>query len=87
MAHGRKTGGRAKGTPNKSTTDVAAVARQLVEDDEYRKLFKARLQTGDLAPAVESMLWHYAYGKPPDSLHVTGKDGGPIRVEYVIVGG
>lgn len=83
MAHGRKTGGRTKGTPNKSTTDVAAVARELLDDADYRQMFKTRLKAGDLAPAVESMLWHYAYGKPPDSLHVSGEGGGPVLVKFV----
>lgn len=86
MAHGRKTGGRAKGTPNKSTTDVAVVARKLVEDQDYRTLFKARLHAGTVPPGVESMLWHYAYGKPAEHLQVEGEGGGPVRVEFVIVG-
>lgn len=85
MAKGKKTGGRAKGVPNKNTTDVAAVARALVEDPEYQVNFALRLFKGDLAPGVETMLWHYAYGKPAEHLEVTGEDGGPVKVEFVLV--
>ncbi len=24
------------------------------------------------------MLWHYAYGKPKETVEMTGKDGGPL---------
>jgi hypothetical protein len=83
MAIGRKTGGRAKGTPNKNTTDVAAMARQLVEDVAYQAMFKARLNGGTLPPGVEQMMWHYAYGKPIEHLHVGGDDGGPVLIKFV----
>lgn len=86
MAQGRKTGGRRKGTPNKNTTDVGAVARALVDDADYRTLFKRRLHAGEVAAGVETMLWHYAYGKPPDHVQLGGDGGGPVRVEFVIVG-
>jgi hypothetical protein len=65
-------GGRPKGVPNKSTTDTAAVCRALVEDDTYRKAFKKRLHAGELAPALEAMAWHYAYGKPKELLEHSG---------------
>lgn len=85
MAKGKKTGGRAKGVPNKNTTDVAAVARLFVEDENYQHRLKVRLDEGTLAPGVETMLWHYAYGKPTEHLEVTGEDGGPVKVEFVLV--
>jgi hypothetical protein len=83
MAKGKKTGGRIKGTPNKTTTDVGAVARALVDDAAYREAFKKRFQAGDVPPGVEQMIWHYAYGKPPDSLQIGGMDGGPVMVRFV----
>lgn len=76
-------GGRPKGAANKATTDVAAVARALVEDKDYRELFKARLHAGTIPPGVESMLWHYAYGKPVEHVQVGGEDGGPVLIKFV----
>jgi hypothetical protein len=70
-----KTGGRAKGTPNKATVEVKEAARLLVDDPEYRKTLKERLLAGTAGPGVETMLWHYAYGKPKESVELTGKDG------------
>lgn len=86
MAKGRKTGGRTRGTLNKTTADVAAAARALVEDSVYQVGFKARLQTGDLPPAVEAMLWHYAYGKPTEHLQLAGEGGGPVLIRFVDAG-
>lgn len=85
MATGKKTGGRRKGTPNKSTGAVADRCRQLIESKAYQAFFKQRLERGELPPAVEAMTWHYAYGKPKESLELTGAEGGPVRVEFVIV--
>ena len=82
MAKGRKTGGRQKGTPNKATTDVGAVCRQLVEDPEYRKYFAHRLAVGQLPPALEAMTWHYAYGKPQERMELTGSGGGPLVIQW-----
>jgi hypothetical protein len=70
--------GRPKGSQNKATVEVREAARSFVEDPIYRESLKARLQSGDLAPAVESMLWHYAYGKPKEQVELSGPDGGAV---------
>ncbi len=76
---GRKTGGRQKGTVNKATAEVRAVCAAIVDDATYRKNLTARARRGELAPAIEAMLWHYAFGKPKDSLDVTvGHAGGDL---------
>lgn len=87
MAAGAKTGGRQKGTPNKSTGVVAERCRKLIESKEYLNSFAKRLKAGELPPAVEAMAWHYAYGKPKESLELSGDGGGPVRIEFVIVNG
>jgi len=83
--------GRPKGTQNKVTVEVREAAKALVEDPVYRARLQRRLLRGKLAPALESMLWHYAYGKPKETHEVTGPDGGPVevltRIERVIVDG
>ena len=76
---GRKTGGRRKGTPNKVTAEARAVCAAILDDPTYRTNLTARARAGTLAPAVEAMLWHYAFGKPKDSLDVTlGHAGGDL---------
>jgi hypothetical protein len=62
--------GRPKGVPNKATVEVKEAARGLVEDATYRQNLKTRLETGKLAPAMESVLWFYAYGKPKETVAI-----------------
>ena len=50
--------GRKKGTPNKSSGEVRARCRQLIEDPEYISYFKHRMMVGQLAPAL-----HAAWGE------------------------
>jgi len=63
--------GRPKGVPNKATKEVKELARRLVLDPEYQQKLRQRLLTGTLPPAVESMLWFYAFGKPKESIEIT----------------
>ena len=75
---GRKTGGRRKGTPNKVTAEVRVVCAAILDDPTYRTNLTARARAGTLAPAVEAMLWHYAFGKPRESLEVTMGPAGDL---------
>jgi len=61
-----KSGGRQKGTPNKITAEVRAAATQLVDDPVYRRKLRTDMRARSIAPAMETMLWHYAKGKPVD---------------------
>ena len=69
---GRKTGGRRKGTSNKVTAEAKAVCAAIVDDPTYRKKLIVRAKAGELAPAIEAMLWHYAYGKPKEQVEHAG---------------
>ena len=71
MASRPKTGGRKKGTPNKATVEIREASRTLVEDPEYRASLRQRLKRGQ-APHMETLLHHYAYGKPREGLDVSG---------------
>jgi hypothetical protein len=80
---GRKTGGRTKGSVNKiagvPVNHVRDICRSMIDGPVYRAKLLARLESGKIAPAVETMLWHYAYGKPVETVELTGKDGGPMK--------
>jgi len=62
--------GRPLGSLNKATRDMKAFSREVLEDPDYIKSLKARLLDGK-APHMETLLAHYAYGKPADTLRVT----------------
>lgn len=68
-----KTGGRKKGTPNKATVEGREFARSIVDDAAYRERLRARMLSGEANPAIEQLVWHYAYGKPTESLDVNVK--------------
>jgi len=72
--------GRPKGVQNKTTVEVRELASRLVTDPDYLENLEIRLKTGEAAPAVEAMLWHYAHGKPVDKVELTGPGGGPVAM-------
>jgi hypothetical protein len=43
---------------------------EIVDDLTYRRRLVARARAVTLAPAVETMLWYYAKGKPTDRQEV-----------------
>ena len=68
MAKGKKTGGRLPGSLNKAIVEAREGCAELVDDPEYRRRLGERLRAGELSPAVECMLWHYAKGKPKEEV-------------------
>jgi len=56
--------GRAPGTPNKVTTEVKALAAELLDRPLYRAWLCTNLDDGTLPPELQKMLWHYRYGAP-----------------------
>lgn len=62
--------GRPKGVPNKANQDIRDAARKLLEDEEYQRSLALRLKRGD-APHMETLLHHYGYGKPKETLEVS----------------
>lgn len=77
---GAKTGGRKKGTLNKTTAEVRAFCSSLVGDKQYRAKLRADFKCRKLNPVIESMVWHYAVGKPSDKVEMTGADGKPLNL-------
>lgn len=95
MAKGKKTGGRRAGKPNRDTGPVVHILTRLggPDGEQYAQ------QLYDLAclphdnPMVRikalSVIAPYVWGKPPETLKLTGADGhGPAIVEHrhVMVG-
>lgn len=76
--------GRPKGIPNKATREIKAIAAELLSDPAYVASLRRRLPAGK-APHMETLLHHYAYGKPKESLAVSGEGGGPVVVKFVDV--
>lgn len=64
--------GRPKGAPNKATIDAKEFCSQLVDSPEYRAALTRRLENGT-AGSIETLIWHYAKGKPVDRI----EQGGP----------
>ncbi len=68
--------GRVKGVPNKATAEVREIAQRIVGDPAYRAALTLRVQRGKAAPAIEVLLWHYAFGKPKDIIEHQGRIDG-----------
>lgn len=62
--------GRPKGVLNKVTREVKEFARGILEDPIVQQRTLEDARKGRLAPPIHSMLFHYAYGKPKDSLAI-----------------
>lgn len=77
--------GRPKGSLNKSTGEIRTLARRLLEDVAYQQDLAVRLREGR-AQTVEALLYHYAYGKPKETVEHGGVDGNAIE-HRVVFGG
>lgn len=64
--------GRAPGSVNKATREVKELAQSILEDPLVQDRMRSDAQKGKLPPPVMTMLFHYAYGKPKDTLKVEG---------------
>ena len=81
----QKTGGREKGTPNRTTTEARTLCRNLVSDEEYQHRFRDRFVKGQLPSHLESMVWQYAYGKPRQEEPTVDGDEGPSELRITVV--
>ena len=71
--------GRKRGTPNKVRALSREIARQFVDDPQYRAALRQRLLDGT-AGSMEQLLWQYGYGRPA----VTSDDGATLPVAITI---
>jgi len=56
-------------------------ALEIVSSPEFVTYIKNGVMCGDLPSAIVCRLMDYAWGKPPDRVEHTGKDGNPIVTE------
>ncbi len=74
--------GRPRGAKNKRGSVAELTCRALVDNPAYRKDFAKRLHAGQLAPALEAMVWYYAHGKPAESIEHSGEVRMPAQVIF-----
>jgi hypothetical protein len=70
-------GGR---TESVQRQEARLFALSIVRDPVYRMMLMDRARTGKLAPAVETALMAYAWGKPPDRIEL-GRIGDAARFD------
>lgn len=58
---------------NRATREIREVSRRLLADTEYQASLRSRLIAGK-APHMETLLHHYAWGKPKDTTVLEGED-------------
>ena len=54
-----------------SRGEAQRFARQIVESESYRTTVQERASKGTLPPAMEALLWYYAYGKPLEQVQIS----------------
>ncbi len=59
--------GRPKGAENTRTKEARELARKFATDPIYQKRLLERLRAGEAGP-MEATVWHYAFGKPRDTV-------------------
>lgn len=74
MAAGRKTGGRKKGTPNKVTADIKALAEPYGKEAVTKLVDLMRnAESEQVQKAAAQELLDRAYGKPAQSMALSGE--------------
>lgn len=69
----------------KQVLDAKLFAELIVDHPEYRKaLFKAAIER-TLPPGLETMLWHYAKGKPRESMDIHVQSNAVVQHQVTLV--
>ena len=82
MAKRTKTGGRTRGTTNKSTREVKAFAESLISRPLYVKRLRSEFDNGTVDVKLQILMWHYAKGQP--TKHV--EHSGTLTLEEIVSG-
>jgi hypothetical protein len=85
--HARVPGsGRRKGQRPKVLQEAKAACEAIIDDPAYRENLKARAINGELAPAMEVLLWQYAKGKPREARAIETSPDLAVNMSKVSVG-
>ena len=77
--HSGNPAGRPAGTPNKATAEMKARVAEFLASGLYWGRVKVRIAAG-LAAGLEIELWHYAYGKPKETVKLEGEGRPPVQI-------
>ena len=77
-----RTGGMQKGFVSTKLKEIRELAQRLLTRPEYLKNLQARLDAGTAGP-IEVTLHHYAWGKPKETVELSGA-AGPVRFTLVL---
>lgn len=69
--------GRKKGVPNRATVEVKEAARAFLADPAGQAKLLEQYQRGKLHPSVLAMFYHYAFGKPAETVNLNSDDAKP----------
>lgn len=64
--------GRPPGAQNKATREVKDFASKFLSSKAYQESAKSRVLAGT-APHLETLWHHYAFGKPKETVQMTGE--------------
>lgn len=62
-----------------SALTIEEFCKRVLSSPEYRRSVYLRVTAGALPAAIETLMYHYAAGKPVERHEHTGKDGAPIQ--------
>ena len=65
---------KGKTTSLEQRAEARAVAKLILDSPEYRASIIKRILAGTLPAPIETMLWHYRYGKPVEQVQVNVAD-------------
>jgi hypothetical protein len=66
--------GRQKGVQNKATVEVKEAARAFLSDPVGQAKLAEQYRRGKLHPSVLQMFYHYAFGKPAETVNLNAGD-------------
>lgn len=81
-----KTGGRQKGSPNKATADIKALAQEYGQAAVHTlaEIMQDVAQPSAARVSAAKELMDRGYGKAMQPTELTGKDGAPFAYEFVV---